>query len=294
MQPDPNNIPYDKLTLVALSRIGFCNGILIKQGAIVKSWKERYFSLTWNFLSYYEPQEPKIRIANIPLSSCIKATPGQEDVPPYSFNLHCKDRTYIFLTQTKQDRERWLEALDAMIAVNNSRAFPPSSLTGSSPGLPRLSSFGSVMSDVVKKIAFHVLRILHGTALLNNTNINLREKSSTMTSALFALLKNFCAFTLEKEPSPKEKIYQMLMKNCSEVKERVLRIKQEIPSEHRILSEELLFDIGLEERRIAHHLKTLRKVNEEEEEDPRSPFVLEDVEEDVKPFVLNMIKDVLK
>jgi len=262
------NIPYEKLTLSSLSKIGFRTGALIKQGAFVKSWKTRYFSLTWSSLSYYEPQEPKIFISNIALNQCTKVVPVSEE-KPYSFNLVCQDRVFIFLADTKRDRQLWVEALEAMIAINN-------------PKLPVGTN-----TDVVKKIAFHVFRILHGTSLLCNTNKVLRDDCEKMCISLFALLRTFATSLICSEKD-QENNFQELVSCCGNLKQAVLKVKQEIPPEHRILSEEVSFDMGTEDRRIRVHLKTLCRLNNHP-----GAFMLEDIEDDIKPFVLSVIKQAL-
>jgi len=164
-------------------------------------------------------------------------------------------------------------------------------------------------NDVVKKIAFHVFRILHGTSLINNTNKIFRDLSELMCTALFALLRSYAANFSEPTESPagQQKRINELVECCGSMKEAVLQVKQKIPSEHRILAEEAHFDMGAEDRRIRVHLKTLCKVLGTELGQSgissvgslgqlggmQTPFVLEDIEEEVKPFILKVMKEAL-
>jgi len=141
-------------------------------------------------------------------------------------------------------------------------------------------------NDVVKKIAFHIFRILHGTSLLSNANKILRNHCEKMSNILFALLKTYADYCTTDHVEEK---FEELVACCTNLKQVVLVVKDEIPAEHRIHSEEVNFDMGFEERRILAHLKTLSRGNEQ------SPvcFVLEDIEDDIKPYIISVIKEVL-
>jgi len=75
------------------------------------------------------------------------------------------------------------------------------------------------------------------------------------------------------------------------MKQAILLLKQEIPSEYRIDAEEAGFDFGLDQRRINFHL---RAMTEESEPDFYPQFYqFEPIEEDIKPFIVETFKYVL-
>eukprot|EP01125_Pyxidicula_operculata_P019188 TRINITY_DN6941_c0_g1_i2.p1 TRINITY_DN6941_c0_g1~~TRINITY_DN6941_c0_g1_i2.p1 ORF type:complete len:130 (+),score=10.45 TRINITY_DN6941_c0_g1_i2:39-392(+) len=105
-------IPLDRLGLGNISRVGYRTGLLIKLGAFVKSWKSRYFSLTWNCLSYFDPDD-FLFISNIPFCDCKKVTIADSDGSDnYAFTLVTTTRTFVFVSNNKQDRQMWVEALE--------------------------------------------------------------------------------------------------------------------------------------------------------------------------------------
>jgi len=255
--------------LNAVSRYGFRTGLLTKKGAIVKNWKDRYFTLTWNCLSYYEP-ESHLFIQNISLLNCIKVVPVSEE-KPYSFQLITKDRTYIFLSQTKNDRQQWVEALEAMIAIHD----------------PKVMNLNSI--DWVKKIAFHVFRILNGIRILTDTIKSLREMAERMCVTLFDLLRSYAAQLGDRTDLERNNRSNEILARCMTLKQVVLALKKEIPPEHRIQSEEINFDIAAEQRRINVHLRSLCGDNSHNV----YPFVFENVEDDIRPLVIDTIKFVV-
>jgi len=237
----------------------------------VKNWKLRYFSLTWSHLSYYEVN--KLFIASIPLASCIKVDPVVTSPDgPWIFNLVTRDRTFVFEASTKQDRQQWIEALGSFISIHkvNVTDNPPKNL------------------NEIRKIAFHVFRIIHGLRVLTDTHKNLKECNERVSIALFELLNSFVAQLNNMNNTERNR---ELFLRCQNMKQAVLLLKQEIPSEYRIDAEEAGFDIGTEQRRINHHLRT---ITEEFEPDFYPQFYQFDpIEDDIKPFILETFKYVL-
>jgi len=269
-QPDTaSTTPFERITLNSYSRFGFWTGTMTKQGGFVKSWKVRYFSLTWNHLSYYE--ENKLFIASIPLIFCnrVETVPTGTD-GPWIFNLVTRERTFVFEAATKQDRQQWIEALGAFISIHKviMEEKNPKNL------------------DEIRKIAFHVFRIINGLKVLNDTHKNLKECTERVSNALIGLLNSYVSQLYDKT-DPEKKNKEMLQR-CQTMKQAVLLLKQEIPSEYRIDAEEPLFDIGTEQRRINFHL---RKLTEESEPDFYPQFYQFDVvEDDIIPFILETFK----
>lgn len=174
-------IPLHKIQLGTLSPIGFKTGLLTKQGAFVRNWKLRYFSLTWNSLSYFEP-DPRIFISNILLNSCQHLAPGNDE-KPFAIHLRTRERTYIFLTDDKRERQHWMEALRALISVH----------------IPKVAQ--NPKMEIIKKIAWHVFRILHGTHVLRNTHEKMPNMIQELNSSFFDLIYNFASILAPIEVS---------------------------------------------------------------------------------------------
>jgi len=275
MQPDPvPTLSFDRITLNSYSPFGFWTGLLTKQGGFVKNWKVRYFSLTWNHLSYYE--ENKLFIASIPLTSCIRVEPVTEE-KPWMFNLVTRERTFVFESETKTERQHWIEALGSFIAIHK---------------LMCSTEDKSIKNlDEIRKIAFHIFRIINGLRVLIDTHKNLRECSERVSLSLFALLCTFVALIADKSELDKRNRAAEMVARCMTMKQSVLLLKQEIPSEYRIDAEEAGFDIGAEQRRINCHLRTLTE-NSEPDYYPQF-YQFEVIEDDIKPFILETFKSAL-
>jgi hypothetical protein len=275
MQQDALTVlSFDRITLNSFSPFGFWTGILTKQGGFVKNWKVRYFSLTWNHLSYYE--ENKLFIASIPLNSCIRVEPIKEE--PWIFHLVTRDRTFVFQAETRQERQQWIDALSALIAIH--KVIPADD-----------KSHNLKHSSEIRKIAFHVFRIINGLRVLNDTHKNLRECTEQMSIALFGLLKSYAAQVTDKTDTDKRNRSEEIYARCLTMKQAVLLLKQEIPSEYRIDAEEAGFDIGSEQRRINCHLRTLTgEASTEVTLVSQQYHQFEVIEDDIKPFVLSTLK----
>lgn len=109
-EPSATPTSTGQLSINTATPLGYYVGNLTKQGAFVKSWKvrscstisvtfqTRHFSLTWNYLSYYDPSS-KALLGSVPLAQCQKVVEGQEK--PWSFQLVSPERTYSFVSQAK-------------------------------------------------------------------------------------------------------------------------------------------------------------------------------------------------
>eukprot|EP01125_Pyxidicula_operculata_P019187 TRINITY_DN6941_c0_g1_i1.p1 TRINITY_DN6941_c0_g1~~TRINITY_DN6941_c0_g1_i1.p1 ORF type:complete len:335 (+),score=68.81 TRINITY_DN6941_c0_g1_i1:39-1007(+) len=242
-------IPLDRLGLGNISRVGYRTGLLIKLGAFVKSWKSRYFSLTWNCLSYFDPDD-FLFISNIPFCDCKKVTIADSDGSDnYAFTLVTTTRTFVFVSNNKQDRQMWVEALDAMISLHRSITAITNSTSPNKVDKERL--------EVLKLIAFHVFRILHGIVILNNTNKVLKEIRERMSSSFFELVKCFAESTEDKSEVMRRNRDSELQARSLSLRIAIGLLKEEIPAEHRIQPEEKQFDIALEQNRINYLLRKL-------------------------------------
>eukprot|EP01124_Arcella_intermedia_P022210 TRINITY_DN3267_c0_g2_i1.p1 TRINITY_DN3267_c0_g2~~TRINITY_DN3267_c0_g2_i1.p1 ORF type:complete len:268 (+),score=62.70 TRINITY_DN3267_c0_g2_i1:67-870(+) len=258
--------PLDRLTLNSTLSLGFYTGLLKKQGGIVKSWKERYFSLSWAGLSYYELNLKFIH--NIPMEQCTRVENSTSD--ELGLNLVTRDRTFYFVAPTKQDKTNWMNALGAVIAVQDSNVV----------NYPYYVS--------VKKVAYHVLRIKKGARLLLETNPVLRDLANNMSFAMFGVFRAYAGALgghsdLEKKMKSKE-----LEEKYETLKQNVLILKKNIPPEHRMWDEQG-FDIAAEQREINIALANLCR----KEVVSGQELNFENLE-DIKPFILDTLSFALQ
>jgi hypothetical protein len=95
-------------------------GILRKQGGQYKSWKDRWFTLTKDCLSYYkslETEEPIKRIALKDIKSCKQDNSNDVRFPsryPYYFCVETDARTYAISARNESERNEWVDAINKL------------------------------------------------------------------------------------------------------------------------------------------------------------------------------------
>eukprot|EP01087_Luapelamoeba_hula_P013747 TRINITY_DN3957_c0_g1_i3.p1 TRINITY_DN3957_c0_g1~~TRINITY_DN3957_c0_g1_i3.p1 ORF type:complete len:852 (-),score=226.64 TRINITY_DN3957_c0_g1_i3:83-2638(-) len=96
-------------------------GWLHKQGEVVRSWKNRYFTLSAaGELKYYDKEAPvpkgMIRADTI---SNLRATAEKGSHTPYSFKFQTagKERQYFFSCASKKEMDAWMSALGSLEAA---------------------------------------------------------------------------------------------------------------------------------------------------------------------------------
>lgn len=96
-------------------------GILRKQGGQYKSWKDRWFTLTKEHLSYYKTQESEEPIKRIPIKeikSC-KNESGDDKLPSryqFFFSVETELRQYMITARTETERNEWVTAISQLIS----------------------------------------------------------------------------------------------------------------------------------------------------------------------------------
>jgi len=100
-------------------------GWLIKQGAIVKSWKRRYFVLKGTILEYYEKPGKK-QCGTINLNNASSVATSAECKKPYLFKIVIPgSRTYFIAAESEQEKTDWIVALQSAISKAVSRTKGP-------------------------------------------------------------------------------------------------------------------------------------------------------------------------
>ena len=96
-------------------------GILRKQGGSIKSWKERWFTLTAENLAYYKVAGDKEPIDAIPLNK-IRVCQREETSDPrnaagfaHHFSVDVANRVYVIGARTEAERNEWVDAINNLI-----------------------------------------------------------------------------------------------------------------------------------------------------------------------------------
>eukprot|EP00698_Gefionella_okellyi_P002516 TRINITY_DN1235_c1_g1_i1.p1 TRINITY_DN1235_c1_g1~~TRINITY_DN1235_c1_g1_i1.p1 ORF type:complete len:927 (+),score=247.50 TRINITY_DN1235_c1_g1_i1:62-2842(+) len=111
-----------------VTRAPIKDGLLTKQGGSWKNWKDRWFVLKDNVLSYYEPDNveagKELGVINLKEVTTDQITYGDER--DHQFNIACltavKPRTYQICARNDPDRNHWVKALRASIDFFNAPA----------------------------------------------------------------------------------------------------------------------------------------------------------------------------
>ncbi|XP_032404043.1 dual adapter for phosphotyrosine and 3-phosphotyrosine and 3-phosphoinositide isoform X1 [Xiphophorus hellerii] len=91
--------------------LGTKEGYLVKQGAIVKNWKQRWFTLHRNELKYFKDKTCEEPIRTLDLTSCSAV---QFDYSQDKVNCFClvfPDRTFYLCAKTGVEADEWIKIL---------------------------------------------------------------------------------------------------------------------------------------------------------------------------------------
>ncbi|XP_060551788.1 pleckstrin homology domain-containing family A member 1-like isoform X2 [Ruditapes philippinarum] len=99
----------------ALSLPSYMSGYAVKQGAVRKNWKKRYFVLDTNGLSYFKHDQDKEPIKTIPLTDIQDARLVEGQHHPHRQNLFevvTTDRTFNIQCDSRTDSESWVSHIN--------------------------------------------------------------------------------------------------------------------------------------------------------------------------------------
>ena len=92
-----------------------------KQGGLIKTWKKRYFVLYSNALIYYtKPGAEEQGRIEIEPNCVVSDAPDCKKQPAYK--IATTQRTYYIVTDTPQDKNDWITAINSCIHNNNRSA----------------------------------------------------------------------------------------------------------------------------------------------------------------------------
>eukprot|EP00047_Mylnosiga_fluctuans_P019195 m.80006 g.80006 ORF g.80006 m.80006 type:complete len:2206 (-) comp8022_c1_seq1:60-6677(-) len=88
-----------------------------KQGAIVKNWKKRYFTLSSTALKYFASQADTAPKGTVLLANVQSASATSSSAAPVGLTLQTPGRTFLVRFDAPDVRDQWLEAVKARIAA---------------------------------------------------------------------------------------------------------------------------------------------------------------------------------
>jgi hypothetical protein len=94
-----------------------CEGWLVKQGKLIKSWKRRWFRLDKSSIQYYKSDQAGARAqGTISLKDVVQPSGQYTErakivAKPHCLILHTRQRTYFFAAETEEELERWMKAI---------------------------------------------------------------------------------------------------------------------------------------------------------------------------------------
>ncbi|XP_064418873.1 pleckstrin homology domain-containing family A member 1 isoform X1 [Latimeria chalumnae] len=97
-------------------KAGYC----VKQGAVMKNWKRRYFLLDENSISYYKSDLEKEPLRNIPLKEVHKVQEcKQSDIMLRDnlFEIVTTSRTFYVQADSPEDMHSWIKAISGAIVA---------------------------------------------------------------------------------------------------------------------------------------------------------------------------------
>ncbi|XP_052773980.1 pleckstrin homology domain-containing family A member 1-like isoform X2 [Mya arenaria] len=101
--------------LPALSLQCYKSGYAVKQGALRKNWKKRYFVLDSNGFSYYKHDQDKEPIKTLPLHEILQARLVAGEHHPHRQNLfevQTADRTYYVQCEKSEECQKWVSSIN--------------------------------------------------------------------------------------------------------------------------------------------------------------------------------------
>ncbi|XP_076123301.1 pleckstrin homology domain-containing family A member 1 isoform X2 [Alosa pseudoharengus] len=97
-------------------KAGYC----VKQGAVMKNWKRRYFMLDENALSYYKSDLEKEPLRVIPLKEIHKAQECKQSdlmMRDNLFELVTTSRTFFIQSDSPEEMHSWIKAISGAIVA---------------------------------------------------------------------------------------------------------------------------------------------------------------------------------
>ncbi|XP_053737078.1 pleckstrin homology domain-containing family A member 1-like [Synchiropus splendidus] len=114
-----NQLPYflsREVQNQSMIKAGYC----VKQGAVMKTWKRRYFVLEQNSLSYYKSDLEREPLRVIPLKDVQNVQEGTHSdnmARDNLFELVTSSRTFYIQTDSPEETAKWISSITAAVAA---------------------------------------------------------------------------------------------------------------------------------------------------------------------------------
>ncbi|XP_060795244.1 pleckstrin homology domain-containing family A member 1 isoform X1 [Neoarius graeffei] len=146
LRKPPGQVPYYLSRATqdqSVVKVGYC----VKQGAVMKNWKRRYFMLDDNTISYFKSDLEREPLRVIPLKEVTKVQECKQSdllMRDNLFELVTTSRTFYIQTDSPEEMHNWIKAISGAIVAQrgpgrsaaSERREPPSSFYCSEQGPP--------------------------------------------------------------------------------------------------------------------------------------------------------------
>ncbi|TWW82039.1 Pleckstrin -like proteiny domain-containing family A member 1 [Takifugu flavidus] len=185
----PNQQPYFLSTGAqdqAFIKAGYC----VKQGAVMKNWKRRYFMLDENSISYYKSDLEREALKVVPLREIHKVQECKQSelmMRDNLFEMVTSSRTFYIQADSPEDMHSWIKAISGAIVAQRGPGRSANTIRQvrrlSSPCIQRYSLFCS--GECSTKACVELMLLLAckhgGTVYSSYTGITERNASSSPT-----------------------------------------------------------------------------------------------------------------
>ncbi|XP_055360316.1 pleckstrin homology domain-containing family A member 1 isoform X4 [Betta splendens] len=122
LKPSHNPVPYylsraaQGQAVVKAIKTGYC----VKQGAVMKNWKRRYFTLEENALSYYKSEQDKEPLRLILLKEILKVQECKDRdlmMRDNLFEVVTTSRNFYVQADSPEDMHSWIKAISGAIVA---------------------------------------------------------------------------------------------------------------------------------------------------------------------------------
>ncbi|XP_059180146.1 pleckstrin homology domain-containing family A member 1 isoform X2 [Centropristis striata] len=144
-----NQLPYF-LSRGAQDQTVIKTGYCVKQGAVMKNWKRRYFMLDENAVSYFKSDLEREALKVIPLKEIHKVQECKQSEPMMRDNLFemvTSSRTFYVQADSPEDMHSWIKAISGAIVAQRGPGRSANTIRQarrlSSPCIQRYSPFCS-------------------------------------------------------------------------------------------------------------------------------------------------------
>ncbi|KAL7371716.1 hypothetical protein ABVT39_004003 [Epinephelus coioides] len=114
-----NQLPYF-LSRGAQDQAVIKDGYCVKQGALMKNWKRRYFMLDENAVSYYKSDLDREALRAIPLKEVLKVQECKQSelmMRDNLFEMVTSSRTFYIQADSPEDMHSWIKAISGAIVA---------------------------------------------------------------------------------------------------------------------------------------------------------------------------------